>query len=49
MMQLPIDRKEFDAIIEILRVSGNQKLYNKLWSYKINYLIKGGKSNGFFE
>lgn len=40
MMQLPIDRKELDAIMEVLKATGNQKLYNKLWSYKINQLIK---------
>ena len=43
MMELPIDKRELDAIIEILRVTGNQKLYNKLWSYRINYLIKKEK------
>lgn len=42
-MNLPLDRSEFDVILETLRKSGNQKLYNKLWSYKINYLIKREK------
>lgn len=40
MMELPIDKQELDAIIELLRETGNQKLYNKLWSYRINQLIK---------
>lgn len=40
MMQLPIDKKELDDIIECLRLSGKQKIYDKLWSYRINQLIK---------
>ncbi len=43
MMELPIDKRELDAILEVLKVTGNQKLYNKLWSYRINYLIKKEK------
>lgn len=44
-MNLPIDQKEYDQIVELLRRSGDEhkQLYSKLWSYKVNYLIKEKK------
>jgi hypothetical protein len=43
-MQLPINEKELDDILDILK-NKNPQLYSKLWSYKINKL-KGEKING---
>ena len=39
-MELPINNKELDIIISAMRLGGDSALYQKLWSYKINYLIK---------
>jgi hypothetical protein len=41
-MNLPINQREYDQIVELLQRSGedNKQLYAKLWSYKVNYLIK---------
>jgi hypothetical protein len=44
MIKLPLSKKEFEEILELLEKS-NSKIYAKLWSYKINYLNKE-KSNG---
>jgi hypothetical protein len=44
MIKLPLSEKELDEIIQILKRT-NSKIYAKLWSYKINYLIKE-KNNG---
>ncbi len=44
MIKLPLSEKELDEIIELLKKTNN-KIYSKLWSYKINYLNKE-KSNG---
>jgi hypothetical protein len=40
-MSLPINEKEYDQILELLKSSGDRckQLYTKLWSYKMNYLI----------
>jgi len=45
-MNLPINEKEYDQIVELLGKSGEdyKQLYTKLWSYKMNYLIK--ENNG---
>jgi hypothetical protein len=43
-MYLPIDKKELETIIEILR-NVHPTLYTKLWTYKINYLKE--KKDGF--
>jgi hypothetical protein len=37
MMQIPITEKEFQYIIKELKYK-NKFLYDKLWSYKFNYL-----------
>lgn len=34
-MNLPISDTELESIIELLKEK-NQKLYNKLWSYRFN-------------
>ena len=40
MINLPITEKELDVIIEDMKLHGNRELYQKLWSYKMNYLHK---------
>ena len=40
MLSLPINEKELDVIIEKLKTSETNELHQKLWSYKMNYLIK---------
>ena len=37
-MKLPINKNELEIIIEAVK-NISPKLYNKLWSYKINYTI----------
>jgi hypothetical protein len=44
MIKLPIDEKELQYIIDVVKYK-NPQLYSKLWSYKINKL--GEKQNGF--
>jgi|TARA_A100001234_G_C12523892_1_gene341480 hypothetical protein len=39
-MELPINDKELETIISALRLGGDTALYQKLWSYKINYRPK---------
>ncbi len=36
-MNLPINDKELETIISALRLGGDTALYQKLWSYKMNY------------
>jgi hypothetical protein len=45
MIQLPINEKELEMIIITLK-GRHPVLYSKLWSYKMNTLIKE-KKNGF--
>jgi hypothetical protein len=42
-MDLPINDKELDTIISAMRLGGDSALYQKLWTYKMNYLIKEKK------
>ena len=37
-MELPINQKELDTIISAMRLGGDVALYQKLWTYKMNYL-----------
>jgi hypothetical protein len=37
-MDLPINEKELDVIISAMRLGGDSALYQKLWTYKMNYL-----------
>jgi hypothetical protein len=37
-MDLPINEKELNTIISALRLGGDVALYQKLWTYKMNYL-----------
>jgi hypothetical protein len=46
IMDLPISEKELDIIIELAKTK-NSQLYNKLWSYRFNYLKKDKKDYGF--
>ena len=36
-MELPINEKELDTIISAMRLGGDVALYQKLWTYKMNY------------
>ena len=38
-MELPINEKELDTIISAMRLGGDVALYQKLWTYKMNYLV----------
>jgi hypothetical protein len=42
-MEIPINEKEFDIIVEVLK-SKNHQLYAKLWSYKMNNLSEVKKN-----
>ena len=42
-MDLPISDKELDTIVKALGFGGDIALYQKLWTYKMNYLIKQTK------
>tara|TARA_R110000868_G_scaffold271255_1_gene530687 strand:+ start:60 stop:197 length:138 start_codon:yes stop_codon:yes gene_type:complete len=42
-MDLPINEKELNTIISAMRLGGDTSLYQKLWSYKMNYLNKQNK------
>jgi hypothetical protein len=43
-MELPITEKELEIIINMLK--GTQpSLYAKLWSYKMNYIIRNKEKN----
>jgi len=44
-MELPINEKELNTIISAMRLGGDSALYQKLWTYKMNYLIKEKKEN----
>lgn len=44
-MNIPLDEREIDVILEVLRHTRHQKLYNKFWSYKINTLIREKEKN----
>jgi len=46
IMELPITEKELDIILELTK-NKNTQLYNKLWSYRFNYLNKDKKDYGF--
>jgi hypothetical protein len=39
-MELPINEKELNTIINAMRLGGDTALYQKLWTYKMNYLNK---------
>jgi hypothetical protein len=44
-MDLPINEKELNTIISAMRLGGDSALYQKLWTYKMNYLTKEKKEN----
>jgi hypothetical protein len=37
-MNLPLSKDKLDKILELLKNSSNYKLYERLWTYKMNYL-----------
>ena len=39
-MELPINEKELNTIINAMRLGGDTALYQKLWTYKMNYIDK---------
>ena len=39
-MYLSINERELNTIISAMRIGGDTALYQKLWSYKMNYLNK---------
>jgi hypothetical protein len=45
LMELPINEKELDTIISAMRLGGDVALYQKLWTYKMNYLNKERMEN----
>jgi len=45
-MNLPINEKELNTIINAMRLGGDTALYQKLWTYKMNYLEKQEKKDG---
>ena len=42
-MELPINEKELDKIINAILLGGDTALYQKLWTYKMNYVNKKTK------
>ena len=44
-MDLPISEKELNTIISAMRLGGDSALYQKLWTYKMNYLDDKKKEN----
>jgi len=44
-MDLPITEKELNTIISAMRLGGDSALYQKLWTYKMNYLDDKKKEN----
>jgi hypothetical protein len=43
-MDLPINEKELNTIISAMRLGGDSALYQKLWTYKMNYLSDNDKN-----
>lgn len=37
-MELPINEKELNTIINVMRLGGDTALYQKLWTFKMNYV-----------
>jgi hypothetical protein len=37
-MELPINEKELNTIINAMRLGGDTALYQKLWTFKMNYM-----------
>ena len=36
-MELPINERELNTIINAMRLGGDTALYQKLWTFKLNY------------
>jgi hypothetical protein len=39
-MELPINERELNTIINAMRLGGDTALYQKLWTFKMNYADK---------
>jgi hypothetical protein len=39
-MDLPINERELNTIINAMRLGGDTALYQKLWTFKMNYMDK---------
>ena len=37
-MELPINERELNTIINAMRLGGDTALYQKLWTFKLNYI-----------
>lgn len=37
-MELPINERELNTIINAMRLGGDTALYQKLWTFKMNYV-----------
>jgi hypothetical protein len=44
-MELPINEKELNTIIKAMLLGGDTALYQKLWTFKMNY-IDNQKNSG---
>ena len=44
-MELPINERELNTIINAMRLGGDTALYQKLWTFKLNYLNKKEEDN----
>ena len=44
-MELPITEKELDTIISAMRLGGDTSLYQKLWTFKMNYIKRKEEVN----
>jgi hypothetical protein len=44
-MELPIDERELNTIINAMRLGGDTALYQKLWTFKMNYMDNKKEDN----
>jgi hypothetical protein len=44
-MELPINERELNTIINAMRLGGDTALYQKLWNFKLNYTDKKEEDN----
>jgi hypothetical protein len=42
-MELPINERELNTIINAMRLGGDTALYQKLWTFKMNYMERKGE------
>jgi len=44
-MELPINERELNTIINAMRLGGDTVLYQKLWTFKLNYMNNKKEDN----